>query len=147
MASACDAVSLASETLTLLYQSQTEARIEYAAVMSTATCQAGDCAFDPVHTRKIALAIWTSVEIAASESFRRERKRMAALFASDTKIAARLLPFNPMRQDSATSSAKLRQQMRKLVPQCAIDFDRMLKQPRIQPNEFLAIISTTRSCF
>jgi hypothetical protein len=97
----------------------------------SATGQARNGAFNPAHTRKIALAIWTSVEIAVSESFRRERKGMAALLSADTKIAARLLPLNAMRQDPATSSAPLSENMGQLMSQSAIDLGRVMHKLRI----------------
>jgi hypothetical protein len=47
---------------------------------------------------------------------------MATRFIGDTKIRASLSPFCAMRCDTAASGAKLGQQMRQFVSECAIDF-------------------------
>jgi hypothetical protein len=56
---------------------------------------------------------------------------MTAPLATDPQIAARGAPLVAMRKNSATPSPKLSENMRQLMSQRAIDFDRMLKQFRI----------------
>ena len=65
---------------------------------------------------------------------------MTALFVGDSQIAASLLPLRAVRCNSPTCP-KLREDMGKFVPQRAIDLRGMLNQPRVQQNQFLAIIS------
>jgi hypothetical protein len=56
---------------------------------------------------------------------------MTALLISNSQIAARSAPLVAMRQNSATTSAKLSENMRQFMAQGAIDFARMLDQPRV----------------
>jgi hypothetical protein len=56
---------------------------------------------------------------------------MTALFISNSQIAARSAPLVAMRQNSMTTSAKLSENMRQFMAQCAIDFGRMFQQPRV----------------
>jgi len=56
---------------------------------------------------------------------------MTALLVADCQIAARTAPLVSMRQNFATSGAKLGKKMRQFMAQCAIDFDRMFEQPRV----------------
>jgi hypothetical protein len=56
---------------------------------------------------------------------------MTAFLASDSQIAARNAPLVSMRSNSATTSAKLSENMRQFVAQCAIDFGRMFEQPQV----------------
>jgi hypothetical protein len=72
---------------------------------------------------------------------------MTALLVADPQIATRSAPVIAMRQNSASPGPKLCENMSEFMSQSAIDFGLMLKQPRIQRNEFLAIISATSSCF
>jgi hypothetical protein len=60
---------------------------------------------------------------------------------------ASLSPLGAMRQNPVSASAKLSENMSQFMAQSAIDFRRMVNQPRIQRNEFLAIVSATGSCF
>jgi hypothetical protein len=111
--------------------------------MRAATDQACNRTFDPAHARKIALATWTPVKIAPSTFADWEWQVMTALLVADPKIPTSLPPFDAMRQNPAPARTKLSQDMRQLVLQRSIDFGWMLKQPRIQRDEFLAIISVT----
>ena len=115
--------------------------------MRAATGQTCNCTFDPAHTRKIAPAPWTPVKIAPSTFADWEWQVMTALLVADPKIAASRPPFNAMRQNPAPARTKLRQNMSQFMAQSAIDFRRMVNQPRIQRNEFLAIVSAAGSCF
>jgi hypothetical protein len=56
---------------------------------------------------------------------------MTALFIGDSKIATCLLPLLAMRENPAPPRAKLSENMGQFMTQSAIDFRRMLKQPRI----------------
>src|SRR6266545_1926386 len=113
-------IKLASRSEVAIHQHQPKVRVEFSTIMCAATGQTCNCTFNPTHARKIALAIWTPVKIAAS-----------------------LPPLNTMGQNPAPARTKLRQDMGQFVAQRLIDFGWMLKQPRIQRDEFLAIISAT----
>ena len=80
---------------------------------------------------KITFAIWTFVQVPPNACARRERKTMTALLIGNSKIAARSAPLAAMRQNSATTSAKLSENVRQFMTQSAIDFGRMLEQPRV----------------
>jgi hypothetical protein len=68
-----------------------------------------------------------------------KREIVTTLFIADSKIAAGHAPFRTVRQDAAAPGAILREQMRQLVPERAIDFRRVVfAQARIQRNEFLS---------
>jgi len=56
---------------------------------------------------------------------------MTSLLVGDSKIATRLLPLLAMRENPAPTGAKLSEKMGQFMAQSAIDFGRMLKQPRI----------------
>jgi hypothetical protein len=51
----------------------------------------------------------------------RERKIVAARFACDSKVGAGATPFGAMWRDSAATGARLRDEMRQLMAQGAID--------------------------
>jgi hypothetical protein len=71
--------------------------------------------------RKFFFAIRTTVNIALRVCFRRERQIVATRFVRDSQIAARFAPFCSMWRDSAPANAKLREQMRQLMPQRSIN--------------------------
>jgi hypothetical protein len=56
---------------------------------------------------------------------------MTALFIRDFQIAASLLPLGAVGWDAAPAGAKLSEKMGQFMAQSAIDFRRMLEQPRI----------------
>ena len=56
---------------------------------------------------------------------------MTVFLVSNSQIAARKAPLVAMRQNSATTSAKLSENMRQFMAQRAIDFGRMFEQPRV----------------
>ena len=72
---------------------------------------------------------------------------MTTLFSLDSKIATRLLPLLAMREYPSPARTKLSQKMGQFMAESAIDFGRMLTQPWVQRNEFLAIISAARGRF
>jgi hypothetical protein len=94
-----------------------------------ATRKACDCTFDPAHAGKIAPTIWTFVEIAPRAFVNRESQIVTPLLTAYSQIAARNAPLVSMRPNSATTSAKLSENMCHFVAQCAIDFGRMFEQP------------------
>jgi hypothetical protein len=56
---------------------------------------------------------------------------MTAFLVRDSQIAARNAPLVSMWPNSATTSAKLSENMRQFMAQRAIDFGRMFQQPRV----------------
>jgi hypothetical protein len=113
------------------YQPQSKARIKFSAVVRAATGETCNSASYPLYAMKMDLAIWTFVEVPPSACARRERKIMTALLICNSQIVARCAPLVAMRQNSATTSSKLSENMRQFMAQCAIDFRRMFEQPRI----------------
>lgn len=51
---------------------------------------------------------------------------MTAFFVADLKVAASLPPLDAMRQNPAPAGARLREKMRQLMPEGAIDFGGMM---------------------
>jgi hypothetical protein len=72
---------------------------------------------------------------------------VTALLVRDPKVAASLSPLGAMGRDTASARAKLSKNMCQFMSQSAIDFGRMLKEPGIQRNQLLAIISAASGCF
>ncbi len=69
---------------------------------------------------------------------------MTTRFSGDVEIATRASPLRPMRCDSPAASAKLREQMRELVAQRAINFRVAVRaQSRIEEDPRAAIFGTT----
>jgi hypothetical protein len=75
---------------------------------------------------------------------------VATRFIGNVEIAASRAPFRAVRSDSPSSSAKLREQMRKLVSQRAIDLvnrqsgsDTVIRKSRVQRDYLLAKICAT----
>ena len=100
--------------------------------MRAATDQTCNRAFDPAHTRKIAPATWTPVEIAPSTFTDWERQIVTALLVANPEIAASLPPFNAMWQSPVPACTKLRQNMRQFVLQSSVDLSRMMNELGIQ---------------
>jgi hypothetical protein len=113
--------------------------------MRAATGETRNGAFYSTRTGKVALTMWTLVQVAPSAFVDRERKIMTALLVRDSKIAASPLPVGAVRQDPAPTGAKLGENMSQFMAQGAIDFGRILNEQRIQRNQFLAIIRATSS--
>jgi hypothetical protein len=129
-------------------QFQPKPNIKLAAVVRVATGETGDCAFDLAYAREIAPAIRATVDETRHITPRRKRQGMTALFVCDSQIATSLLPLGPVRWNwSPTLFSELRQNMSKFVPKCAIDFRGVLYQPRVQRNQFVAIISAASGGF
>jgi len=115
--------------------------------MRAATSQTRESTFAAAHTMEIALAMRASVQISPGALADRERKIVTALLVPDSQVPARLLPLGTMREDGAPTRPKLSENMRQFMAQSALGFTGMLKQPRIQQDEFLAIISAASGCF
>lgn len=133
-------------TLSCCAQLQSKSQIEFSAVMPLAAGQACNCAFDWTHTREFAPAIWTFVDISPGAFTDGKRQIVAALFVGDSEIAARKTPLGSVRENSASASAELGKNMRQFMAQSAMDLGWVLKQTRVQRNQFLAIVSATGSC-
>jgi hypothetical protein len=108
-----------------------KARVEFTAGVRSAAGKARDCTAYPADARKFLSAIWAPINKARQVPFCWKREIMTALFSGDSKIATRLLPLLAMRENPAPPRAKLSEKMGQFMAQSAIDFGRMLKQPRI----------------
>jgi hypothetical protein len=97
------------------YESQPKARVEFSTVVRAATGETCNGASYPPYAMKITLAIWTFVQVPPSACARREWEIMTALLISNSQIAARSAPLVAMRQNSATTSAKLSENMRQFM--------------------------------
>jgi hypothetical protein len=89
-------------------------------VFSTAG-ETRDHAADAAHAREFLPTIRTPINKTRGVSFCRERQIVAARFVSNSQITAGIAPFDSMRSDSASPSAKLGEQMRELVSERTID--------------------------
>jgi hypothetical protein len=108
-----------------------KARVEFPVGVRSAAGKARDCTAYQADAWKFLAAIWAPINKARPVSPCRKREIMTALFSADSKIATRLLPLLAMRKNLAPSRAKLSEKMGQFMAQSAIDFGRMLKQPRI----------------
>ena len=72
---------------------------------------------------------------------------MAALFVADSKIDTRGAPFISVRRNSFSSYTKLREEMRELVKECALDLVRMIVQSRIERDQFVTEVGATGAAF
>jgi hypothetical protein len=75
--------------------------------------------------------MWALVQVRAGAFVNGERKIVTALLIRNSQVATGLPPLCAMGQDAASTRAKLSENMRQFVPQSAIDFVRMVKQPRV----------------
>jgi hypothetical protein len=130
-------------------ESQPKSRIEIARVMRAAASQTGDRSPDFAGAREIAFAVRTFVEKASRAFDEWKRQVVTTVFIANSKIGTGSAPFFAVRQDSTTSGAKLREQMRQLVSKRAINVraglavnrnEIVVTQLRIQLNQFFAII-------
>ena len=115
-------VRMAQRATFLPHALQSKARVEFSTAMRAATGQTCNRAFDPVHARKIAMAMWTAVKITPGTLTDWERQIMTAVLVANSEITASLPPFNAMRQNPAPTSAELGKEMGQLVAQSSIDF-------------------------
>jgi hypothetical protein len=87
----------------------------------SAAGETGNRATNPSDAQEFLFAVWADVHKSRRKLFRREGQIVTTRFVRDSQIAARLSPFRSMRRDSASASAPLREQMRQLVSQRALD--------------------------
>lgn len=128
-------------------QLQSKTKVEFTAVVGAATGQTCDCGFDLAHAGEIAPAIWTTINETRGITFCRKGQRMASLFTRDSQISTGLLPLGPVLGNPPPPCTKLREKMRKLVSQCAIDLRGVRHQSRVQRNKFLSVIGAAGSRF
>ena len=114
------------------YRFQLKPRIEVTAVVYAATGETCHSALDLSDAREIAQAIWAAINETRRIALCWKGERMTALFARDAQINASLLPPGAVRRNPTPPCAKSREEMGKFVPQSAIDFFGMRKQPRVQ---------------
>ena len=71
---------------------------------------------------------------------------MTTLLVADPKIAARLPPFRSVRRDAAAAAARMREEVRELVPQSAIHLIiAVLAQERVERDQVAVVIRATGS--
>ena len=99
--------------------------------MRAAASQARDGTADAADAWKFLAAIWAPINEAHHVSPNRKREIMTALFSLDSKIATRLSPLVAMRENPPPTGTKLSEKMGQFMAQRAIDFGRMLRQPRV----------------
>ena len=99
--------------------------------MFAATGETGNCAAQRGEPAKLLTTIRTAIDKPRDVSSRRKRQIVTALLVGDSQVATGLPPLVAVRQNPPTTGAKLGENMRQLMAQRAIDFGRMLEQPRI----------------
>jgi hypothetical protein len=110
--------------------------IEFSAVEFPAAIQTRHRPLDSPDPRKFLPATRTSIEETPFSLVDWERQGMTARFIGDAEIAAGAPPFRAVRRNPAAPGAELRQQMRQLMAQSAIDFRGVvLAETRIERNE------------
>jgi hypothetical protein len=105
----------------------------------SATSETRNRSANATNARKFLFAIRTTINVTRRVRFRRERQIVTTDFVADLQIAAGIAPFIAMRSDSASSNSKLREQMRQLVSQRAINLvnrqsgsDTLIRKSRVQ---------------
>jgi hypothetical protein len=101
---------------------QAKSRIKFSTIVRAATCQACNRTFNSAHTWKLTRTIRAFVEKPPGTFANWERKIMTTHFIANPKITTSIAPFECMRQNPATASTELREEMGKLVAQCPVDF-------------------------
>ena len=96
--------------------------IEFSAIEFPAAFETGDRALDAPNPWKFLAATRTTIEEAPRALFHGKGQGVATRFVCDAEIAAGAAPFRAMRRDAPASGAELREQMRQLMAQGAIDF-------------------------
>lgn len=97
-----------------------------------------------MHARKIFSTARTAIKESARPFLHGKGQRMTPRFIADTEIAAGLAPFGSVRRNTAVAGAELREEMRQLMPQRAIDLDRVVvAQTRIQRDELTMEVRAT----
>lgn len=120
----------------LFHKPQPGLRIEFSAVKFSAAIQARHRAFDPADARKFLPAAGATIEKSPGPRANRKGQRMAARFLRDTEITACPAPLRAVRRDSPRTSAELREQMRELMAQGAIDLGSIVfPEPRVERDQ------------
>lgn len=110
--------------------------IEFSAIEFSAAVQARHRPLEPADPRKFLPAPGTLVEETALPFLHGKGQGMAARFIRDAEIAASSAPLRTVRRNSPAPGSKLREQMRELMAQGAVDFRRVVfAESRIQRNE------------
>ena len=114
------------------HKTQPRLWIEFSAVEFPAAIEAGDRAFDPPDPGEFFAAPRTTIEKPAGARLNRKRQGVAARFVRDAEVVAGFSPPCAMGRNAAAAGAELREQMRQLMAQGAIDFRRVvLAQARV----------------
>ena len=79
-----------------------------------------------MHARKIFSAARTAIKEPARAPLHGKGQRVTSRFIADAEIAAGLAPFGSVRWDAATTAAELSEEMSQLMPQGAIDLERIV---------------------
>ena len=123
---------------------QAEPPVVISAVMRAAAREARGRPLNQTRAREVTLAARALVKIAARLLPHWKGQRVTTRFPGDAEIATRASPLTSMRCDPPTASAKMREQMRQLVAQRAIDFRfAMRAQLRIEEDARGAIFGPT----
>ncbi len=117
-------------------QGKSEFWIEAPARELSATSETCDRASKAVDAGKITLAIGAAVKITPFTVSDGKRKCVAACFVSNCELVTRDTPLGPVRGNMPAIGAKLREQVRELVPEGALNLGRAVAvQPRIERDE------------
>ena len=100
---------------------ETKSFVVATAIVRTAAREAGGLAAHRADAWDLDAARGAPVAQRRAQLAARERKIVAALFIHKSEIDARRLPLATVRGDAAASSAMMRQQVRQLVAQGAVD--------------------------
>jgi hypothetical protein len=76
----------------------------------------GNCAADAADSRKLLTTIRTAIDKPRGVSSHRKRQIVTALLVGDSQVETGLPPFGAMWWNPPSASAKLRENMRRLVP-------------------------------
>jgi hypothetical protein len=115
--------------------------VELATVVRAATGKTGDGPPNPLHPRKRRPAMWAFIKKSPGPLADGKWQSVTTRFAIDAQIAASFVPFGPMRRNSASSCARLREQMRQFMAQGLFDLPAaVFAQARIQRNQLVSII-------
>jgi hypothetical protein len=129
------------------HELELEAAIVTAVIMSATTSEAGGNPAQRTCARKIALATRTLVKVTAHLTPGWEGEIMTTRFARDPEIGAGSSPFWSVGRDASATSTRLREQMRQLVAQRAINLGVAVSaEPAIQENARATEFGAPRSC-
>ena len=99
-----------------------EAPLKFALIVAAAACEAGDSPANAAHAGEIFCAFRTTIDKASRARTRRKWQGVAARFITNPEIATGLAPLGTMRRNAVASTAGMRDEMRELMTQGAIDF-------------------------